>query len=394
MIKMRKVIFIGGCLAILLGCKSSQKLVEEGNYDRAIEKSIKSILKGKYDVEDVLMLDKAYSLANTRDLERIKLLKAEGKPENWEQIYFVYIALDNRQKQVRKATPVNAKGKVYDYKQIDYTNSIVEAKTKAAEYYYDNGKRKMDLGTKEAYRQSYYSFNKAKKYRGSAFPDIDILIKDSKYFGTSRVMVDAVNTTPFKLPPDYFTDLLTINTSQLNHQWVEYYLGNADRNVEYDYYVTILLKNIAISPQRFTQKEYIRKKEVQDGFTYVLDNRGNVMKDSLGNDIKVPRYKELTCTVVERRQIKEATVEAQIEYLELFPNKRVVKLVPVSATSIFEHFSGRALGDLEALTNQDMQLIEQKAIAFPDDLSMIYDCNPILRQAISDAMKENRNLIR
>lgn len=391
---MRKALLIGFILNILLGCKSSQKLVEEGNYDRAIEKSIKAILKGKYDDEDVLMLDKAYNLANTRDLERIKLLKAEGKPENWEQIYFVYNALDNRQKQVRKATPVRAKGKVYDYKQIDYTSSIVEAKTKAAEYFYDNGKRKMDLGTKEAYRQAYFSFSKAKKYRGSAFPDIDVMIQDSKYFGTSRVLVDAVNTTPFKLPPDYFTSLLTINTSELNHQWVEYYLGSADRNVEYDYYVTILLKNIGVTPQRFTQREYIRKKEIQDGFTYVLDNRGNVMKDSLGNDIKVPRYKELTCTVVERRQFKEATVEAQIEYMELLPNRRVVKLIPVSATSVFEHFSGRALGDIEALTEEDLHLIEQKAIGFPDDLSMIYDCNPILQQAISDAMRENRNLIR
>lgn len=391
---MRRVLLFGLSFVLFFGCKSSQKLVEQGNYDKAIEKSIKSILKGKYDEDDVQMLDKAYNLANTRDLERIKLLKAEGKPENWEQIYFIYTSLDNRQKQVRKVTPVRAKGKVYDYKQIDYTGSIVEAKTKAAEYYYDNGKRKMDLGTKQAYRQAYFSFTKAKQYKGSAFPDIDVLIQDSKYFGTSRVLVDAANTTPFKLPPDYFSNLLTINTSELNHQWIEYYLGSTDRNVEYDYYVTILLKNIAVTPERFTQKEYIRKKEVPDGFSYALDARGNVMKDSLGNDIKVPRYKELSCTVVERKQTKEVTVEAQVEYMELFPNKRIVKLIPVSATSIFEHYSGRALGDLEALNEEDLQLIEQKAVAFPEDLSMIYDCNPILQQAISDAMRDNRNLIK
>ncbi len=391
---MRRILFYGLTISLLFSCKSSQKLVEEGNYDRVIEKSIKSILKGKYDEDDALMLDKAYNLANTRDLERIKLLKAEGKPENWEQIYFTYSALDNRQKEVRKVTPVRIKGKVYDYKQTDYTNSIVEAKTKAAEYYYDNGKRKMGLNTKQAYREAYYNFTKARKYRGSAFPDIDQLIEDSRYFGISRVLVKVSNTTPFKLPPDYFTNLLSINTSELNHQWIEYYLGSADRKVEYDYFVTILLKNIAITPERFAKKEYIRKKEVPDGLTNALDSRGNVMKDSLGNDIKIPRYKELTCTVVERRQTKEATVEAQLEYMELYPNRRVMKLIPVSATSVFEHYSGRALGDLEALTEEDLKLVGQDVAAFPDDLSMIYDCNPILQQAISDAMRDNKNLIK
>jgi hypothetical protein len=390
----KKVILYGISLFLLFGCKSSQKLVEEGNYDKAIEKSIKSILKGKYDDDDVTMLDKAFTLANTRDLERIKLLKAEGKPENWEQVYFLYSALDNRQKQVRKVTPVKAKGKTYDYKQIDYTNQIVEAKTKAAEYYYNNGKRLMALNDKMSYRKAYFNFTKAKQYRGSAFPDIDNLLNDSRYLGISRVLIDVKNITSFRLPPDYFDNLLTINTSDINQQWIEYYIGRTDRNVEYDYFITILLKNISISPERFTQKEFTRKKEVQDGFNYALDSRGNVMKDTLGNDIKIPRYKELTCTVAERHQTKEATVEAQLEYMELFPNRRVIKLIPVSATSVFEHYSGRAIGDRGALTEDDLELIEQEPMAFPDDISMIYDCNPTLQHAISDAIRDNKNLIR
>ncbi len=391
---MKNLLLISCAIILFASCKSTTKLVEQGNYDKAIDKSIKTIMKGKYDAEDVLMLDKAYTLANTRDLERIKLLKAEARPENWEQIYFAYNALNNRQKRVRKVLPLQAKGKTFDYKQVDYTNSIVEAKTKAAQYYYNNGNRLMKINNKESYRQAYFSFTKAKQYRASEFPDIDRLIEDSRYLGISRVLVEVSNTTPFRLPPDYFDKLLAINTSGFDNQWVEYYLGRTDRSVEYDYFVTILLKNILVTPEKFNQKEYVRKKEVPDGFSYALDKRGNVMKDSVGNDIKIPKYKTFTCTVVERHQTKDVTVEAQIEYMEMHPNRRVMKLIPVSATSVFEHYSGKSLGDREALSPEDIKLVERDVVAFPDDLSMIYDCTPTLQQAISDAMKDNKNLIK
>jgi hypothetical protein len=380
-------------LFLVSACKSSSKLVEEGNYDKAIDKSIKSIMKGKADDEDIDILDKAYKLANTRDLEQIKLLKTEGNPENWEQIYFIYSTLDSRQEVVRKVLPIRASGRVIDYEQIDYASSIVEAKTKAAEYFYNNGKKLMAAKNKQSYREAYFNFSKAKNYRGSAFPDIDQQLADAEYFGISRVLVDVSNNTPVRLSPDFFDNILAINTSGLNSQWIEYYIGRTDRKIEYDYFVTILIKNIIVSPEKYSQKEYVRRKKVQDGFTYVLDSRGNVQKDSLGNDIKVPKYKELVCTVIEREQRKEATIEAQIEYMSLFPNRRVINLVPVGSTSVFEHYSGRAVGDLDALLPEDFDLIHRDPAPFPDDMSMIYDCTTTLQQSVTDALNQNKNLI-
>lgn len=380
-------------LFLMIACKSSSKLVEQGNYDKAIEKTVKKILKGKADSEDILMLDKAYKLANTRNLEQIKLLKSEGKPENWESVYFQYLALDNRQKQVRKVLPLKLKGQTINYKQVDYTTSIVEAKTKAAEYFYAHGKRLMAFDRKVSYRDAYYSFKKAKKYRASAFPDIDKLIDEAHYYGTTRVLVDAMNNSRVRLPSDFFDKLLAINTNDLNKGWAEYYIGMMDREINYDYMITIMLQNIVFSPEKFDQKEYLREKEVQDGYTYVLDKNGNVMKDSTGNDIKVAKMKELKCTVVERRQFKEISVEAQLEYLELIPSKRVVKLIPVTATSVFENVYGKALGDFEALTKEDLALIERKSMPFPRDGDMIYDCIEPLQVHINEIIYENKGLV-
>jgi hypothetical protein len=390
----KSILYIFTIVFILASCKSSSKLVEQGNYDKAIEKSIKQILKGKADSEDIDMLDRAYNLANTQNQERIRLLKSEGKPENWEQIYFQYSALNNRQKQVRKVLPINSKGRTINYPQIDYTNDIVEAKTKAAEYYFNNGKRLMEQKNKFSYRDAYNNFSKAYKYRASAFPDIENLLADSKYLGTSRVGVDAVNSTRFRLPGDFFDKLLSFNTNNLSSNWVEYHIGRGNREVEFDYLITIRLQNINISPERFDQKEILRTKTVEDGFSYALDAKGNVMKDTLGNDIKIPKYKDLKCTLVERHQSKEVTVEAQIEYLELYPDRRVTKLIPITATSKFSNVSGKAVGDLDALLPEDRKLIERRSVAFPNDEDMIYDCTEPLQKVISDELQANKRLIK
>ncbi len=46
-----------------------------------IEKSVKNLIKKPDSEKMPIMLDKAYKLANDRDLDRIKYLKMEGNPE-------------------------------------------------------------------------------------------------------------------------------------------------------------------------------------------------------------------------------------------------------------------------------------------------------------------------
>lgn len=384
--------FIGICLLVAGACKSTSKMLQHGDYDSLINKSIKKITKGKASSEDIELLDRSYKLANLRDMERINLLKNENRPEVWEEVFSLYTRLDNRQKNVRKVLPLNLNGRTIDYEQIDYSSSIVDAKSKAAKYYYDNGQSMMNLRTKDGYRQAYQAFIKAKNYRGSDFPDIDRLIDDAAYFGISRVLVDVDNRTQQNLPPEFYEQLLAVNTSNLNSKWVEYHLGRKDNSIEFDYNVSISIVGIEVSPERYNSKEYMRKKTIPDGYDYVLDARGNVMKDSLGNDIKLERFRDLTCTLIERQQLKEAHVNAEIEIMSLNP-KVLKKKIPAAGSSIFEHYSGRAVGEIEALSREDLQVLESEPLPFPDDIQMIFDCIPPLQAAISDALRANKNII-
>lgn len=378
---------------ILVQCSSSEKLLRKGNYDALINKSVKNLIKDPSSEEDAIMLDKAYNLANQRDLDRINYLRIENNPQSYEEIYNLYSMLNNRQNTVRKVLPLKIGGRTVQYDYVDYNRLMAEAKTNAADYYYQNAKRLMNNNTKESYRQAYNEFIKAKNYRGSAYPDIDNLINETRYLGISRVLVGVVNNTIYKLPDEFLENLITLDTREFNSNWVEFHLRRIDRNTPYDYYVDVVLQVIEISPDIVNQKDRIEKKTIDDGFSYALDSRGNVMKDSLGNDIKIKKYKDISCTIIETHKEKHCTIKGDLEIVSVNPSQ-LLKKVPVAASSHFDHVSARAVGDLNALNPESKRLLEIKPLPFPDDFSMINDCAETLKMAIHDALINNRTVIK
>ena len=391
---MRNICFF--YLAILIfftACSSSTKMLEKGDYDGAIEKSIKKLLKDPSSNEDAVTLDKAYRLANERDLNRIKLLRSENKPENWETIYKTYVLLDNRQQKVKRVLPLNIGHKTVNYQMKDFTSEIVEAKENAADYFYENGNRLMNQEIKQSYREAYYNYIKAKEYGGSKYTDIEQKIDDALYYGTSRVLVDVVNNSIVRLPEEFYSNVLMLDNKNLDKNWVEYHFNAFGNEIQCDYMVNLVVQDIKISPEQYDRHEYVKERTVQDGFDYVLDPRGNVMKDSLGNDIKVPRYINLRCRVIEKRQHKSVHINGEVEIVSLNP-ERTLKREPVSSASIFEHVSARAKGDLDALDEETRRLVETESLPFPDDMSMIIDCSNSLNVALHDILYENRRLIK
>jgi len=96
--------------------------------------------------------------------------------------------------------------------------------------------------------------------------------------------------------------------------------------------------------------------------------------------------------VYEIKQIKAATVSGEIHYVSTDP-KSLIRKVPVAGTTVFEHVSGRAVGDRNALLPEDWEIIKREKANFPPDLDMLMDCAPILRDAATHAMQDNRNTI-
>jgi hypothetical protein len=389
---MKRIVLLIFILSIILsGCGSSKKQLQKGNYDAAIAKAVKQLRKDSKDEKQVAILDQSYRVANDQDNERIRFLKMEGRPNNWDEIYIVYKALSDRQSLVRTVTPLNMNGRSVDFPYVDYVPEMVNAKRKAADYYFAHGTDLMKSGIKENYRQAFAEFLRAKQYVGD-YEGIDNKIQEAKYQGMSRVFVSVQNNSIIKFPKEFEQDLLALDLPALNSEWVEYHTQNLNDNTQYDYFVNVNVKNVVVSPDQTIQKDSVIKRDIEDGFTYVLDKKGNVTRDSLGNDIKLKKYKTLQCALVESVQSKACRIDGDVEVIQMNPNK-VLKKDPIGAQSTFQHISSRALGDIQALTPQLLERTKTAPLPFPSDIEMVVRCSESLKMAIRGAIQNNKRFI-
>jgi len=389
---MRKVIFYSVIISVFFAsCSSPKKQMESGNYDAAITKAVEKIRKDRNDTKNIDILDQSYKIALEQDNERIRLLKMEGRPQNWDEIYLIYKKMHDRQLMVRTVLPLKSGSRTIDFPYVDYMEEMITAKNNAADYYYANGQELIKNGTKESYRQAYAEFARAKEYVGD-YEGIDQLLEESRYMGMSRVLVRVENRSHINFPEEFESDLLALDLPRLDNSWVEYHTRQMDEDTNFDYIVSVIIKSIAVSPDNNFQKDTLIKREIEDGFQYVLDANGNVMKDSLGNDIKLKKYKNVQCALIESIQTKECIIDGQVEILTVNPAK-VLKSDPLSANSYFEHVSARAIGDTEALMPAEMEKIRSEPVPFPSDLEMVIRCSEALKMGIRNAMERNRRFI-
>ena len=389
---MKRIVPVIFILTILLaGCGSSKKQLEKGNYDAAIQKAVKDLRKDPKDTKKIDILNQAYKIANEQDNERVRMLKMEGKPNSWDEIYLVYKALNDRQALVRTLPPLNMNGRSIEFPYVDYIQDMVNAKRKAADFYYTHGDELMKSGIKESYRQAFAEYMRAKEYVGD-YEGIDNKIQDAKLRGISKVFISIQNSSMLKFPKEFEDDLLALDLPRLNSEWVEYSTQNLNENTQYDYYVNVNVKNIMVSPDQSLQRDSVIKRRIEDGFTYVMDKKGNVMKDSLGNDIKQPKYKNLQCALVETIQSKTCRIDGDVVVIQMNPNKELRK-DPIRAESNFENISSRALGDIQALNANQLERTKTSIVPFPADIEMDIRCSQSLKMAIRGAIQNDRRFI-
>ncbi len=383
-------IFIVAAL-LMSGCGSSKKQLEIGNYDAAINKAVAELRKNPKSEKDIETLERAMNIALDQDNERVRFLKIEGRANAWDEIYLIYKKMSDRQSAVRTVTPIEYEGRTIQWPYVDYMQEMVIAKKKAADFYFTHGKELMNNGTKDSYRQAYAEFVRAREYVGD-YQGIDQMMQESRYLGISRAYVTIKNYSATKFPEAFEKDLVALDLPRLNSDWVEYYTTMPERDTQIDYLVNINIRTVAVSPDKQFQRDSLVRATVEDGFDYVKDARGNVLKDSLGNDVKVKKYKDLQCALIQTYQVKECVIAGDVEMLALYPEK-TIKKDPIGATSNFEHVSARAIGDVNALSLTQKQMLQSQIVPFPMDVDMIIMCTENLKQAIRGFMEANRRYI-
>jgi len=375
-------------LLFFVSCSSSKSLLRKGRYDAAISKSVKNLMKNPSKEKEIYILSEAYRIANDDDNQRIEFLRKSGRPDIWDEMFQRYNALKNRQQTVKRL-PVSILNRI-NFKEIDYDMEIIEAQKKAAAYFYARGEDLLQRGDKMSARQAYDNFSKVKSYF-SAYKDVDQRIEEARMIGTNFILFKYINESGMIIPEEFSRELGRISMQDLNRQWLEYHTTEI-KNLDYDYAVYLKLKVINVTPEQVRERAYVDTKEIQDGWLYALDKNGNVMKDSLGNDIKYPKMKTIKAEVVETTLFKKSLVSGILEFKNL-KSGQVIKTDPVTAESVFEHQFCTVTGDLNALTAESQKKLKNKPMPFPSNPEMILRTNQTLKDMTRDIIKRNQYLI-
>ncbi|WP_410005699.1 hypothetical protein [Aequorivita nionensis] len=371
--------------------KRTQKFVSQGNYDEAIELATKKLQKDKgakeYDAH-VRLLEEAFLKAKDEDTRHIAFLKKENSPAGAKEIYYTYLDLQARQDLIRPLLPLysNEMGRNANFVFSDYSNDLLAAKDAYVKSLYQEAIVYMQRDTKHDFRSAFNVLCELDEVQPN-YKDVFQLKEDAHFQGTDFVFVTLNNHTGQFIPFRLEQDLLDFNTYGLNDFWTEYH-SKRENGINYDLGVDLNFQTIQISPERISDKQYNRKQRIQDGFDYRRDRGGNIVRDSLGNPIKIEKFIDVSATVYITNQQKAVFVGGTVVYKDL--NKRQqLNSFPLSSEFVFENAFAKYRGDERALTAEDRRLLSNYYIPFPNNEQMVFDAGTDIKERFKQILQDN-----
>ena len=379
---MKRILLLLVFVSVLVSCSAKKQIesaISHGNYDQAISEALIKLEnnKDKKRKQDyVVMLEDAYYKVLEDDLNTINHLKKDGNPEQFKTIYNIYLDLEARQNAIKRILPLQINGKTLHLEFSDYSSEIVDYRYKTSEYLIGQGITLLDSEAKYNARKAYDIFNYIERINPN-FEENRSLITEAHQKGIDFVTVSVVNETNQFIPQQLEAELVDFNTYGLNQFWTVYH-SNKVATIDYDFAMQLQIKRINISPERINEQQQLKERQIVDGWEYQLDRAGNVVKDSLGNDIKIDKIINVRARFVEVIQTKSAQVVADVVYTDLKQNQ-IIDAFTIESAFAFENVYGRFRGDRRALNNNDSHLLRQQQVRFPSDEQMVFDTGEDLK---------------
>lgn len=364
------------------GVKKTQEALNTGNYVTAMDKAIKNLAENKTkksNQEYITLLEEAFAKNAEREEQEIAFLQNDGNPANLETIYNKYVQLKRIQERIKPLLPlrINDQGRNARFHFENYDNDILNTKDQLSEHLYENA---IGLLKSAKYKSDYRAAYDDLKYLQEINPGYKETVAkmDEAYNkGLEFVRVEIGNLTEQIIPERLERELLDFNAFGIDNFWLQYHT-NPLANVKYDYAMNLDFMEINVSPERVNETQIIKEKQIVDGWEYLLDRNGNVVKDSLGNKIKVDKMRTVTCKFFQFTQTKSAQIGAKVRFTDL-KNGQEINAYPLSSQFVFEHIFANYQGDKRALENDLLVYLNAREVPFPSNEQMVYDAGEDLK---------------
>lgn len=375
------------------GVKKTQEALNTGNYGNAINTALKNIAENKTKKSNqpyIQMLEEAYKKNTERELQEIAFLKKDNNPANHEIIFNGYQNLKSIQERIKPLLPL----KLYDenrdarFSFKDYDEEIIKSKRELSDYLYSNATALLNTGRyKEDFRKAFDQFSYLNDINPN-YKDTQLKLEEAHDKGLDYVQVVMINDSEQIVPNRLEQDLLNFNTYGLNDLWTVYHT-NALENIKYDYEMQVAFKNINISPEQVTEKQISKEKQIKDGYKYATNQDGEVLKDSLGNKIKIDKFKTVKCNFYQFTQLKSVEVVGNVSFLDL-NSQQQINSYPLASQFVFNHVYAKHNGDTNALEEDMVPLLQLSAVPFPSNEQMVYDAGEDLKAKLKGIVTRHR----
>jgi hypothetical protein len=362
---------LGLSLSLLTSCASVDKMVERGDYDGAIQLATKKLAGKKKKEEYVIALEKGFEKITRQDMARIDGWSTSNRAEDWEAIIRTARNIENRQDRIEPLLPlVSESGYRAKFTFIQTDKIINEAKDKVVTLYES---RLVDMvkaaraGNKSSARDAYDLLDHMRSLNGDYVrPELK---EEMRQLGINHIIVAMENNSQAFIPTSVVDELMSNDFSRVNSNWNRFYISNADGLVP-DFSVTLKIQEILVTPDGGQERRADYSKEIVDGWEYVLDARGNVLKDSLGNDVKRDKLVRVNATVLELVQSKKALLRSRLEIVNERTGEQICS-ENIEVEEIFGHVARNIIGDDRALEPNMRTRIQ--ALPFPSESDLIRD---------------------
>ncbi len=386
---MIKRILILSILLISFGCSPIKKInnsVISGEFDKAIDKTISELKKTKNKKKKTqyeFILTDIYDKSVVNSKDNISRFKKDGNSEFFDDIYFEYEKLIKRQNKLK-----NIANERLNFNFENYDSELINYRYKTSDYFLNISNSFISNDNKFDYRIA-YSYLTIIESINPNYLDTRSLIELCLVKGKDYILLDVLNESKSVLFEDLENDILNIKGYDLNSTWKSFFTKNDSFEGTYDFYIDLAFKSFIISPERLVQKEGFREKNIVDGLTYQLDGDGNVMKDSLGNDIKIDKLIKISIKTIESIQSKSAKVLAEIRFID--KKKNIIDKFPLESEFWFRNRFLEYDGDKRVLTKGQIKLSKNRFMPFPTDEALIFNNSENIKRKMKNIIYKSFN---
>jgi hypothetical protein len=378
-------------LAACGGVKKTQEALNTGNYTTAMNKAIKNLAENKTkkgNQEYITLLEEAFAKNTDRELQEIAFLQNDGNPANLEKIYNKYLQLKNTQERIKPLLPlfINEEGREARFDFVNYDNRILNTKDDLSEHLYESASNLLASAKYKADYRAAYDDLKYLQEINPGYRETVAKMDEAYNKGLEYVRVKIGNQTQQIIPERLEKELLDFNAFGIDNFWLQYHT-NPLKNIKYDYAMDVDFMEINVSPERVNETQIIKERQIKDGWEYLLDNDGNVVKDSLGNKIKVDKMRTVTCKFFQFTQTKSAQIGAKVSFTDL-KNGQEINSYPLSSQFVFEHIFANYQGDQRALDDDLLVYLNAREVPFPTNEQMVYDAGEDLKARLKGIVSQ------